>query len=189
MGAAKHTRGAGGRRSRTAGNLMDRAVLDAVWRDGRCSHSKPAVGLYGLCATLSCPDCSTTMQFLLRFGRPKTFRVTMMDGTGRPVGRASVREASEFIFATATVLFLPESDADQAGDSPERDRAMLSILMDTLTGDKGEPLPPIDFEGPWRDIDCPHKSASCQVYSNTLYLECHDCAAELRFTLAGKSGF
>ena len=168
---------------------MDRAASDAVWSDGRCGHAKPAVELYGLCATLSCPKCGTTLLFLLRFWHPKTFRVTKLDDMEQPVNRTTVRGANEFIFATAAVIFRPKGDANPDGDSPERDRTILSILMDTWVDDKKKLLPPIDFERPWRDIYCQHGFTSCWAYDNTRFLECNDCAAELKFTLAGKSGF
>ena len=73
----------------TTKNLINAADLDAVWRVGQCNHTGANMGLYGLCAALSCHDCGTVMSFLLKFGRPKAFEVTMNGHPVRSVGQAS----------------------------------------------------------------------------------------------------
>ena len=79
---------------------------------------------------------------------------------------------------------------DPESISPERDAAALTILTEELIGDSQPKQPPkTDFVGPWRDIDCNHKSASCQLYGNRIFLECADCATSLEFIHTGKGTF
>ena len=173
----------------TAKNLLNAADLKAVWRDGQCNHAGAHMGLYGLCATLSCHDCGTTMSFLLKFGRPKTFEVTMNDHTVRPVGQASPKAAAQFLHGAATNIMIPDGP-DPESISPERDAATLTMLSEELIGDSQPKRPPkADFVGPWRDIGCSHKSVSCQLYGNRMLLECTDCATEMTFTHTGRDMF
>lgn len=166
--------------------LMGHAALEAVWRDGRCSHPESVVAAYGLAVTLSCRDCDKLMSFLLRFGRPKTFDVAVCaGGSERHVGRASVRAVERIMFSTADIIRMPEGGFDPESISPERDDIMLGTLLRELTADKSDSVlqkPAADFEAAWRGIDCDHKRAEGQVYCNHVGLWCDDCAASLTFT-------
>ena len=166
--------------------LMGHAALEEVWRDGRCSHPESVAAAYGLAVTLSCRDCDKLMSFLLRFGRPKTFDVTICaGGSERHVGRASVRAVERIMFSTADIIRMPEGGFDPGSISPKRDDAMLGVLLRELTADKFDSVlqkPAADFEAAWRGIDCDHKRAEGQVYCNRVGLWCDDCAATLTFT-------
>ena len=168
--------------------LMGHAALEAVWRDGRCSHPVPVSMAYGLGAILSCLECGTRMLFRLRFGRPKTFDVTMYaGGSERHVGRASVRAVKRIMFSTADGILMPEGGFDPGSSSPARDSMMLKILIYTLTPDVRDRVPQepaADFEAAWRGIDCKHKNTVCQAYCDCICLWCDDCAASLAFTYA-----
>lgn len=170
---------------------MDREALEAAWGDGRCGHAATVMSLHGLCATLSCADCGLRMLFLLRFGRPKTFEVFMHDGAERPVGRASARGAGRFIFTAASSVLMPEPGAQPEGKHPERDRNLVAILMDVLVRSEGqaEPGPTADFAGPWRGTGCRHEHTMCHAYSDSIYLDCTDCAATLSFKMCGADAF
>lgn len=87
--------------------LMNGADLEAGWRNERCGHANAITCVFGLCAALSCPECDI-MDFLLRFGRPKRFEVSINDGTRRPVGNTSMYGAEKFIFGRTTKLIMPE---------------------------------------------------------------------------------
>lgn len=170
---------------------MDRAALEAAWVDGRCGHATTVMSLHGLCATLSCADCGLRMLFLLRFGRPKTFEVFMHDGAERPVGRAFARDAGRFVFTAATSARMPEPGAHPEGKHPERDQNLVAILMDVLVRSEGraEPGPAVDFAVPWRGTGCRHESTVCHAYSDSIYLDCTDCAATLLFKVHGADAF
>ena len=172
--------------------LIGRDVLEDVWEGGQCAHPEPAMSMYGLCASLICPDCGIHMMFLLKFGRPKAFSVLINDGVDRPVGRTSVKDAVEFLLGTAVNIYMPEGGVDSEGGHVNYDMYRLEILMDVLYNDGGpttDPPPTVDFEGPWRGIDCQHEHTLCQVYSDFIELECTDCAAVLTFDLADAGRF
>lgn len=183
MGTIKHAKP---RPAKSRKKLLDRARLDAVWKDGRCDHQKPVAAAYGLGVVLSCHDCGMRMSFLLKFGRPKTFDVTMHDGgTDRHVGRASVDAVDGMVFNDSTELMLPEDGFDSESTCPVRDETMITILMDTLTSDVRDidlQKPAADFAAAWRGMDCDHRNTGCQAYRNRIGLWCDDCAAALTFT-------
>ena len=168
--------------------LMGHAALEAVWGDGRCSHPVSVFAAYGLRAMLSCRECGTRMLFRLRFGRPKTFDVTIYaGGSERHVGRASVRAVKRIMSSNAYWTLMPEEDFDSGSSSPVLDGTMLAILMDTLTWDVRDGVrqePAADFEAAWRGIDCKHENTECQAYGGSIGLWCDDCAASLMFTYA-----
>lgn len=178
----------GGMKAGLAGprqKLMDRGALEAVWRDGGCGHPAPDAAMYGRCAMVSCSRCKIAVQFLLRFGRPKTLDVYRLDGEVRHVGRASVSGVRDFIYTNAEKVMLPENGSDSEGEFPRRDSTMLDILLETL--DPVDPkdmltAPVNDFESAWRGIDCGHCNVSCQAYSHSVDMECRDCATSLMFT-------
>ena len=175
------------RRSRRAGrhtNLMNAADLRAVWENRRCRHAESTMTVNGLSATLSCQDCDASLSFTLKFGRPKTFEVTINDSTVRPVGRASAQGVRNLLRGTTANLFLPNTE------NSEQDSATAYMMMEELTdGVQVGQSPKADFVGPWRDIDCDHKSASCRLYGRQITLECTDCATKLVFGYTGKDAF
>ena len=182
--ADRHARGA----DTAKDSLMGENDLEAVWGDGRCDHMGGTMSLYGLRATLSCSDCDTSMSLTLKFGRPKTFDVTMDDCTIRPVGRASAHGVRNFMRGAIAHISVPS--AQYPGNISERDSATLSMLMEELTdGIRVKRPPKTDFAGPWRAINCSHKSVSCQLYGNQILLECSDCATKLVFAHTGKDAF
>ena len=166
--------------------LLDHARLDALWRDGRCSHPNPVAAAYGLGAILSCRDCNARMSCLLKFGRPKSFDVTIeAGGTKRRVGRASVDAVDGMVNNHGTPMMLPDGGFDPKSVYPVRDEMMLKILMETLTRDVLDGAlqePAADFAAAWRGTGCDHKNTGCQAYCNIICLWCDDCAAMLTFT-------
>ena len=174
--------------------LMGRNALDQAWYEDGCDHPAPTVSLYGLAALLSCEHCGRKMQFLLKFGRRKTMDVSIYDDDDprsvRPVGRATLKGSRDMIMSHATTIFMPKDGADPQGGQPERDKAMLGVLMEVMAGPEDVPPPPPgDFGAAWLELDCDHRTVSCQVLGKWISLECRDCAAELTFEHAGGDRF
>lgn len=182
-----------GSETRSAPNdqtFMSRAMLDNLWKDGRCRHPEPRSAAYGLAISLHCDDCGLAMTFKLRFGRPKTFDVTIGDGGSHPqdVGRARVRVTEKFIFGNATQLMLPDGGADPEGGCPVRDETMLMLLMDLLSRGQRDQLlrePKKDFMAAWSGLDCDHGRVLSQAYRDRLGMWCEDCGAHLKFVQIG----
>ena len=176
------------RGNRPGGNLMDLDALSAVWRDARCGHPMPVAAVNGLCAALACGECDVGMRFTLRFGRPKTFDVSLFDGADTPVGRASADAVRRFILDRKVGIMMP----DAARTRTQFETMMLSILMGELAmGDRERLLeePATDFEKMWKDVGCDHKNAVCQAYGERLTIMCSDCATAMSFGHAGGNKF
>lgn len=158
-----------------------------MWSGGKCSHKNAATSVYGLVATLFCEDCKAGLNFTLRFGRPKTFSVSVQGGSF--MGFAPVADVSEFIMSRTSRIMMPDGGADPEGGQPNRDGMMLTKLMEALMGEDIPDVPKKDFERAWKRIGCDHKTISCQLYGNMISLECRDCATGLLFRHMGKGRF
>lgn len=195
MGRRRKTKRELERLSNMEPRQMGRGALEHHWNRGGCTHPAPTVTMYGLCAVLSCDECGKSMQFLLKFGRPKTMDVTIYDdrndaSSARPVGRATMGGSRDMIHSHAVQTFMPAGGADPEGGAPARDRMMLGILVGVLMPMDGHPeQSPGDFAAVWRGIDCDHGNVFCQAFGNIVSLECRDCASDITFEYVGKDRF
>lgn len=182
--AAVESRGAAvrGRGAKKCGALMDAGALEAVWRDGRCPHRKPIAGMYALCMALSCRDCGVNMEFLMKFGHPRTFDVSVEDGDRWHVGRASVRAVKEFVLGSAVKTVTP---GGANSTTPKMDSRMFTILKNDLGMGGQKACPVADFLGAWRDIDCRHRLAACVAAGDELTVDCQDCSSAMVFRVDG----
>ena len=168
---------------------MKESDLRNVWYGCDCNHHVADIGMYGLSVILGCQNCGVSMSFKLRFGRPKTFEVTLYAKNMQSSfeGYGSVEAVRDFIGHTGRQVFVPDG-ADMEGESPIRDTVMLGKLLDVLHGDALIHAPQKRFERAWRKINCDHEHIRCQLSGNLISLECQDCASDITFrqTSSGK---
>lgn len=170
-------------------DLMYKAELDEVWKDGRCIHPGPTLHLYGIFAQMKCDVCGAEMLFRLKFGRPKTFEVAIND---RPVGYAAIHDIQLFINSHSTGIVMPDEHTTQGLGHPIRDGKMLEMLINTLFPmdlKRLQQCPVGDYRRALCDIPCRHTSARCQIYGDTVGITCKDCKAVLLFRLVGDDIF
>ena len=184
MGRRRKRRGRQSLDERRHINLIDRYRLEEIWQDGVCDHSEPIISAYGLCANLTCTKCGTSMQFILKFGYPKTFELTI---DGQFVGYSLTSDVREFMGTKKFQLVMPEDGADPEGGAPLRDQTMLMLLMNELLvidndHDMYQHTPMKDFAKMWNKIPCQHETGYCQIQNDMITLECTDCASTITFT-------
>lgn len=160
---------------------MDRTDLEGMWFGGGCDHADSQIDAYGLDAILSCNKCDAVLQFSLKFGRPKTFEVEVVEwGKARLVGRAPAGVVDKFLNGAANRMVLPkEGTFDDA--SPIRDEKMLDLLLYELGGKIPDAAPTKDFAREWRGIGCHHKTVMCRAYADKISINCTDCGSSLLF--------
>lgn len=171
--------------------LMELYELYGVW-DAPCGHEKSVVTIIGPCIARACRNCGHRVEFMMRFGRPKTFDAYAPGGeTAAYVGTISVQDVAAFTVGTVDDVRIADCDEDISRmDSPVIVNRLTNMLCDELYGDDGqEPAAAADFAGAWLGMECRHDSASCMMDHEMLLATCDDCGAGMRFLYAGGDMF
>ena len=166
--------------------LLEYSDLDDAWFTENCSHMDTVSLVCGPYATLECRDCGVKMQFLLLFGRPKTFEVYVVDGETRLVGRASPDAVRHFVLHPASEIVTINGSDDPANAAPNWTDEMFCKVGAAMFGDEDdEPEGSVDFAELWGGADCTHASTGGYIYGNKIYVRCDDCDVSVAFTHAG----
>lgn len=164
--------------------FMDADVLSELWRNEQCSHKYAVLSVNGLRAASVCRDCGHTIEFVLRFGRPR--KMDVYDKYGRAVGSVRVRDAADFL------LHNTHEFVESATGHTRRDEYETNITLSMLYYRPDAPppsAPAADFAAVWNGMDCKHKNTECVAYASVLRLQCGDCGATVRFMHVGDGGF
>ena len=172
MGRTPHNKRAGANhtvRRKDEPSMIDFKGLRGMWFAGDCQHTNSVVLMNGPYVTTECRDCGTKMQFLLLFGRPKSFEVYLVkDGQMKLLGRASTDDVCAFTAMPEFELVSLNAYDDPDNAAPEWSSELYCRVVDAMCGDEpyedDDDVDRVSFAGLWNGGGCKHKDAFCWLY-------------------------
>lgn len=172
------------------GPLSNKGLAN-LWNDGACSHTHSEASAYGWNVELACSNCDKAIRFTLRFGRPKTFDIVVVNGAGKELvtGKAFSKAVVDFVLARSNGIGVTEEGwVGRQERRPKRDAAMLLMLMDEFGPTPDPDVPTENPDAEW-GTECGHESLWCSIYGDCIGMKCDSCRARLSLDMRKDSFF